>query len=609
MKNIFTLLFTFIISVTFAQVTFSGVAPGAVAVGQRFYLKYTVNEKGSELKLPNLDGFRVLSGPNISYSSSTSFVNGQMSSSTSYTYTLVILATKEGKFNFNPASINVDGKTYKSNKIKIDVVKGNAANKNANNSGGNTGQTQTANVSAGDNLFVKVTVDKKSVYVGEQISATVKIYTKYDIRGFQDATYPSWNGFYKQDIPAPDQISLNKENINGQIYYTGVLEKVILQPQKSGELIIDAAKLDVVVLIKSQQRRRSMFDNFFNSGYKQQVVHVESKPIKINVKSLPSAPAGFTGAVGDFKLSSNIDKEVVDVNDAVSLKLKVSGSGNLKLIDNPNIIFPPDFEIFDEAKITDKIKNTSNGSSGSRQFEYVFAPRHSGTYRIPAFNFVYFNPKLKKYKTLSSKAFDITVNKGDGDTTLERSVVTGVSKEDIQYLGKDIRHIKTSDLNLKDKGRYIFGSPLFIFVYIFSLIIFIIMFVLIRKRIEDNANIRLMKNKKAGKMAKKHLKNASNSLKIDNKTQFYEDITKAIFGYISDKLSISTSDLSKDNIRETLVKYSVENNLVDELISIIDICEFERYAPSSKEGRLSEIYKSTETLINELEKEIKKVKM
>jgi len=597
MKRVLTILLTIVIGTIFAQVNFTGVGPGAVAVNQRFYLKFTANEKGSNpnVKLP--DNFKILTGPNISYSSSTTYINGKVTSNTTYTYTYIVIATKEGKYTVPPASISINGKTYKSNKLIVDVVKENA-NTNANKSNTNN----NVSIAAGDNIFAKIIVGKKSVYVGEQITASVKIYTKYDIRGFQDATYPSWNGFYKQDIPMPDQISLNKENVNGQIYYTAVLQKVILQAQKSGDLSILPATFEVVALVKSNRRR-----GFFDSGYDQKVIKIKSNSVKISVKALPPAPDEFKGAVGDFKLSTKLDKNTVSVNDAISLKINISGSGNLKLIDNPSLNLPPDFELFDDAKITDKINNTSNGSSGNREFEYVFAPRHSGTYVIPSFNFVYFNPKLKKYKTLQSPKFTINVNKGNGDTTVIQHVTSGMSKEDIKYLGKDIRYIKTGNLNLKKKGMYIFGSPLFIFVYLFLIIIFILMFVIIRKRIKDNANINLIKNKKASKLARKHLKNADKSLKSNNKNQFYEDITKSIFGYVSDKLNIQTFDLSKDNIRETLVSHSVEPNLINELISIIDTCEFERYAPSSKEGRLEEIYKSAETLINKLEKQIKKV--
>jgi len=596
MKRILAILLTIVIGNIFAQVSFSGVGPGAVAVNQRFYLKYTSNEKGTNLKMQPPSEFKILTGPNVSKYERSSNINGKVTSNTTYTYTYIVIATKEGKYTIPAASLTASGKVYKSNKIVIDVVKGSSNNSSNSNTNNNT------NVSAGKNLFAKIIVDKKNAYVGEQITATVKIYTKYDIRGFQDAEYPSWNGFYKQDIPMPDQISLNKENVNGQIYYTAVLQKVILQAQKSGDLIISPAKFEVVALVKSNRRR-----GFFDSGYDQKVVKIKSNSVKISVKSLPPAPDGFKGAVGDFKLSSNIDKDKVSVNDAISLKVNISGSGNLKLIDNPELNFPPDFELFDEAKINDKISNSSNGSSGFREFEYIFAPRHSGTYLIPSFDFVYFNPKLKKYKTLQSSKFTIEVGKGNGDTTEIQHISAGMSKEDIKYLGKDIRHIKIGKLNLKKKGIYIFGSPFFIFVYLLLIIIFIIMFVIIRKRIKDNANIKLMKNKKASKLARKHLKNANNSLKTNNKNQFYEDITKAIFGYIGDKLNIPTFDLSKENIRETLASHSVENTLIDELISIIDTCEFERYAPSSKEGRLDEIYKSAETLINKLEKQIKKV--
>ena len=605
---ILAIITTFTVS---AQVEFTGVGPSVVSLNQRFYLKYTVNKKGSNFKLPDLKAFQILSGPNTSYSSSVSIVNGNMTQNTSYTYTMVLLATKVGKFTLQPATIVVDGKTIKSNKVTIEVVKGNS-NASANtNSGNNYNQTnqnkQTQTTSAGKNLFVRITTNKKNVYLGEQLTATIKLYTKYDIRGFQDAEYPNWNGFYKQDIQMPDQISLTKENINGEIYYTAVLDKVVLQPQKTGTIIIDPAKFEVVILSRSN-RQRSIWDDFFNSGYTQKVVKVQSNKVKINVKPLPAAPEGFDGAVGDFKISAKLDKNTIDVNDAISLKIKISGTGNLKLINEPEINFPPDFELFDDAKVNDKINNSSNGSSGYREFEYLFSPRHSGTYQIPPVKFVYFNPVLKKYKTLTTKEFTITVNKGDGDETNTQRVITGVTKEDIKYLGKDIRFIKTGDLKLHKKGDFIFGSPFFILAYIIFLLLFAIIFVIVRKQIKDNANLELVKNRKASKYAKRRLKKAAKAMKENNKDKFYEEITKAVFGYISDKLNIPNAELSKENIRETLEKHNVNEEIMNELIDIIDTCEFERYAPSSKENWLQEIYKTTETLINKIERKIKKAK-
>ena len=608
MRRIFTILFILIIANLYSQnVSFEATGPGAVSLNDRFYLKYTINANGSNFRAPNLSDFNILSGPNQSQSQSFNYINGKSTRSITITLTYILAPKKAGKFTVQPATITIGGKQYKSNPVNIEVVKNGQAStsKNSNSGQKNNNSSQVA----GDKIYVSIIPNKKTLYKGEQLTATVKIFTKYDIAGFEDIKFPSWNGFFTQEIPTSDQVSLKRENINGQIYYTAVLQKMILQPQKTGTITIEPAKFDVIILKQGQRkRRRSIFDDFFNSGYQKYRVSIKSKPVKIKVKALPNAPEEYDGAVGTFKFTASIDKDNVSVNDAISLKLKLWGNGNLKLINEPNVKFPPDFELFDDAQVTDNIKNTSGGASGSRTYEYIFSPRHSGDYKIPAISFVYFDPSLKKYKTIKSKEFSIHVEKGDGDSSQVTGIVRGTTKEDIQYLGKDIRFIKTGKLKLKEHGQYLFGSNFFMTVFLWSLLIFIILFIVKRKHIRDSADINLMKNKKANKMAKKHLKNASLSLKENNKNKFYDDIAKALWGYIADKLNISGTELNKENIESTLLNHNADNELVKEFIELLDTCEFERYAPTSKEDRLTEIYKSAETLIGKFERIIKKIK-
>jgi len=610
MKRIFTILFVSLIANLYSQtVSFEATGPGAVSLNDRFYLKYTINANGNNFIAPNLSEFDILSGPNQSQSQSFSYVNGKSTRSISITLTYILAPKKVGKFVIEPAKINIGGKTYKSNTVSIEVVKG-SANNNAssnNSSSGRTNNNSNNTSVSGDKIYVSIIPNKRTLYKGEQLTATVKIFTKYDIAGFEDIKFPSWNGFFTQEIPTSDQVSLKRENINGQIYYTAVLQKMILQPQKTGTITIEPAKFDIIILKQGQRKQhRSIFDDFFNSGYQKYRVSVKSKPVKIKVKTLPNPPEGFDGAVGTFKFAASIDKTNVSVNDAISLKVKVWGNGNLKLINEPEVNFPPDFELFDDAKVNDRIKNTSAGANGSRTFEYVFSPRHSGTYKIPPVSFVYFDPSLKKYKTIKTKEFLITVKKGNGDTSQVTRIVRGTTKEDIKYLGKDIRFIKTGKLKLKSKNNYIYGSNFYITVYLLSLLLFVILFIVKRKHIKDSADVNLMKNKKANKMAKKHLKNAALSLKENNKNKFYDDVAKALWGYIADKLNISGAELNKENVESTLLRHNANPELVKEFIDLLDTCEFERYAPSSKEDRLNEIYKSAETLIGKFERIIKK---
>ncbi len=610
MRRIFTILFVLLIANLYSQsVSFEATGPGAVSLNDRFYLKYTINANGNNFVAPNLSDFNILSGPNQSQSQSFSYVNGKSTRSITITLTYILAPKKAGKFIINPAKINIGGKTYKSNTVSISVVKGNAKSTSNNSGNSNQNNNNSSGAVSKDKIYVSIITNKRTLYKGEQLTATVKIFTKYDIAGFEDIKFPSWNGFFTQEIPTSDQVSLKRENINGQIYYTAVLQKMILQPQKTGTITIEPAKFDIIILKQGQKKqRRSIFDDFFNSGYQKYRVSVKSKPIKIKVKALPNASEDFDGAVGTFKFAASIDKTSVSVNDAISSKVKVLGSGNLKLINEPDVNLPPDFELFDDAKVTDRIKNTSAGANGSRTFEYIFSPRHSGTYKIPPISFVYFDPSLKKYKTIKSKEFLINVEKGNGDTSQVTRIVRGTTKEDIKYLGKDIRFIKTGKLKLKERGKYLYGSNFYMTVYLLSLLLFIILFIVKRKHIKDSADVNLMKNKKANKMAKKHLKNASLSLKENDKNKFYDDIAKALWGYIADKLNISGTELNKENIESTLLSHNADTELVNEFIELLDTCEFERYAPSSKEDRLNEIYKSAETLIGKFERIIKKIR-
>ena len=608
MKQNITIILLLLVSSLFAQVSFKAKAPRVVSQGERFYLQYTVNADGNSPQFPNLSNFNILSGPNQSQSQSVSIVNGKVSQNISLTYTFLLSANKTGKFTIAPASISVNGKRYKSNPVSIEVVKGNNSNNSqtANNSQSQQGNTQTQASVNSKKIYVEVIPSKRSVYKGEQFTATIKIYTKYDIAGFEDINFPSWDGFYTQEIPTSDQVRLQRENVNGQIYYTAVMQKMILQAQKTGKVTINPAKFDVVILKRTQRRSRSIFDDFFNSGYQRYRVSIKSRPVTINVKPLPPAPDNFDGAIGSFKFSAKLDKNNVKVNDAVSLKLRISGNGNLKLIPEPKVNFPPDFEMFGDPKIENNIKNTSNGSIGNKTFEFVFSPRHPGEYQIPGIEFTYFDPKLKKYKTIKTEDFNIHVEKGDGDTTAFRGFVNANNKEELKYLGEDIRYINTGDLNLKRSSNYLFGSNGFWAAYILSTLMFIILFIVKRKQIKEHQNVKLLRNRKANKIAKKHLKNAAKSMKANDKDKFYNDVTKALWGYISDKLGIPAAELTKDNIKENLIKHNVDESLVDEFIDLLNTCEFEHYAPSPKQDRLSEIYKLAESLINKFEKQIKK---
>ncbi len=603
MKKIFFSLLTILLvnaSVFADGIKFTASAPNVVELGEQFRLTYSLNSKGKNIQLPSLDGFRVLMGPSTSSNMSTQIINGKVTSNSSYSYTYVLLAEKEGKFNIKPASISAKGNKINSNPITIEVVK---VNKSQQSSGNN----QTRNTAASqkitqDNLFVKVNLDRKSVYMGEHVVATIKVYTRLTIAGFGDSKFPSFDGFLSQEVPTPGQISLQRENVNGTIYNTGIIRKLILFPQHTGEITIDPFELECIVRQRRANKRNGFFDDFFDNHQDLRVPR-KSKAIKIRVKDFPAnKPASFDGAVGKLQLTTTIDKDSVKANDAITMRVKISGNGNLKLIKPLEFNFPADFEVYDP-KTTQNLKSSEKGMSGSTTFEYLIIPRHGGEYEIPSVDFSFFDPKARIFRTRSTPKFNIKVAKGEGDAS--GTVISSFSKEKVKFIGKDIRFIKTNEFESQLKGEVFFGTSNFYLAYLLPLAIFILAFVFNRKRIKENADTIGQKNKRANKVAMKRLKAASVSLKTKQKEQFYDEILKAIWGYTSDKLSLPLENLNKENISEILLDKGVELELKDEFLSILDTCEFARYSPSAGSSEMDELYQTSMDTITKLEKNIK----
>lgn len=600
---IFILMLTFGIARS-QDVKFTAEAPKVVAVGERFRLTYSVNARGDDFAGPAMPDFDILSGPSISTSSSVQIINGSMTQSVTNTYTYIVAARKEGKFEIPAATIKVKREQYQSNTLAIEVVKGNAGSAQQGQSQQQTQQQTTipkADISNED-IFVRINVNKRNVYQGEHIVATIKVYTKLNLSGFEDIKLPKYQGFWTQEIPTPSQIQLQRENVNGQIYNVGTIQKMLLFPQQTGEIVIEPFVLDAVIAQRVQRRSRSIFDDFFGSNYQNVPVHLVSKPVKINVKPLPAdKPESFAGAVGSMKMYAGIDNDSVKANDAITLTVKISGTGNMKLIDAPTIDFPPDFDVYDP-KVSTSVKNSESGSTGSKTFEYLFQPRHAGQFRIPPVKFTYFDVNTKSYKTLTTSEFNLYVEKGNEEDT--KTVVTGLSKEDIKFIGSDIRFIKTDPIKLSKKGHFVFGSRNFTLVYVISAILFMATIVLRRNQIKRNANIAQVKNRKANKISKKRLKLAASYMKSNDEIKFYDEIAKALWGYVSDKLTIPISDLTKDNVEEELNRKEVENELVNKFIDVLDKCEYARFAPSKDGSKQEHIYKEANEIIVELERKI-----
>lgn len=584
------------------EVEFSASAPPVVAVGEQFRLTYSLNSSGSDLRLPDLGKFQLVSGPSTSSSSSVQIINGQMTQTRSTTYTYILRATETGEFTIGPASINIDSESYNSNPLKIEVVPDQDGRSSVPGQAQTPGTVPRSGNLSGDDIFVRMHIDKNEVYQGEAIVATIKLYTKLDLTGIESVRFPAFSGFYQQDIEVPQLRSLNREVIDGEIFGTGVLKQVILFPQRSGKINLGTFEMDAMIRERTG-RRGSMFDDFFG-GFETRRIPVQSPPVEITVNPLPGQrPAGFNGAVGEFSMNVDLDNSEVRTNEAATLRITVSGRGNLKLLGQPGIDFPPGFEVYDPS-VRENIDNGAEGQRGTITWEYLMIPRSEGNYRIPPVQFSYFNPSSSSYNTLSSGEINLAVLRGEDLET--GPAVAGYSREDIRILGSDIRFIKTGGVVLQRIGHDPFGTFRFYLWFIFPLLIFAILVIIQRKKIRDRADIALLKNRRASKMARRRLKNAGRLLKIKKNQQFYEEVLKACWGYLSDKLLIPLSGLNRDNARKALLEKMVGEESVNKLMDVIEQCEYARYAPASSAGDMDRIYGDTINIITEIEQKIRK---
>lgn len=591
------------------QVTFQLTGKSVVQVGEQFRVVYSVNADGDNFSPPSFEGFRVLSGPNPSTSSNIQIVNGAYTRSYTKSFTYYLYALQEGDFEILPATITVNGKKHTSNKLDVKVVKGSNPSPQQGN---NQRSTRQQGISEQD-IFLRSTISNTNPYLGDQIIVTYKIFTRVPIPQYGINKFPSFNGFWSQDlIKENEQLRQSREIINGQEYIVAEIKKVALFPLKSGELTIEPFELNVVAQVRSAQRRntgdpffdRFFDDSFFGGGYQNIEKVLISKPVKVNVKPLPleNKPANFRGAVGQFSLKSNIDKTKVKVNEAINLKFTIWGKGNTKLIDDLAIAFPPDFEVF-EPKINDNVKTSSDGVTGVRTVEYLLIPRNAGTFLIKPVNFSYFDPANKKYVTLSTDSYTIEVEKGDG--AYDDVTYNSQAQEEIQYIGSDIRYIKTLPMNLTRKGNLLFGSFTYLLMLGLIFLLSVLIIFIIRRYQKKYQDKQLMKTKRATRTARRRLKKANQYLQENNENEFYNEISQALWGYLGDKFNIPVSYLSIDTVNETLNKKEVKEELIDKFIQTLNNCEYARFAPSDQEDNMERIYNEALELITLIEKSLK----
>ncbi len=592
----------FILDAGAQDVEFRASAPGLVAVGEQFRLTYSVNARGSDLKLPDLGSFRLVSGPSTSSSSSVQIIDGQMTQTVSVTFTYILHATEAGSFTIGPASITAGSSTYDSNPVTIEVAEDSEGRRALPSQPGAPGAGAPPPGTAGEDIFVRFILDKDEVYQGEGVVVTIKLYSKLDLTGIENVRFPSFSGFFQQEIETPPLRGLDREVIDGEIYGTGILRQFILFPQRSGEITIEPFEMDAMVRQRTG-RRGSLFDDFFG-GFETRRIPVSSSQKTLSVNPLPSRrPDGFTGAVGDFGLDVDIDSMETGTNEAVSLRVTVSGNGNISLMGRPSIDFPLTFEVYDPS-VRENVSNSTGGQEGSITWEYLMIPRSEGNYRIPPVRFSYFNPQSGTFNTLRSDELIVAVHRSDTPDT--GPGITGFAREDLRIVGRDIRFIRTGSVGFMKIGSYPFGTFGFYLWFLVPLALFAGMVVIQRKNIRDRADIARMKNRRAGRMARIRLKMAGKHLKHKEQQPFFEEVLKALWGYLSDKLLIPVADLNREKARETLLEQKVSAHLIEKLMDIIDKCEYARYAPSSSMPGMDEIYNDTVRVITETEQTINK---
>ena len=613
MKRIVSILCTLYLvtlSLYADEVVFKAQAPKQVVVGKPFQISYTVNHRSRDLQAPEFTDFDVLSGPYSSTSSSTSFTNGHMTSSYEQTYTYMLMARKAGSFTIGPATVKVSGERIQSNGVRIEVLpedQQQSAQGNRNNP--NNQSTQSAQASASsENIFIRTIATKTRVHEQEALMVTYKLYfANVDVAQLtNNIKLPEFTGFLKQDLEQ-GEIQTELEHYNGRNYQTAVLYRTILYPQHSGDIAIDPAHFEAIIRVQTQQRVRSIFDDFFGS-YTNVSKALTAPGITIHVAPLPGGkPAGFSGGVGKFTLTPSISQTEIQANEAVTIRLDISGAGNMKLLKTPAIDWPEGFEPYDP-KVTNNFKTTTSGVSGTKSIEYLAIPRSGGEYTIPAVKFSYFDIDEKAYKTLSTPEYTIHVKRGTGSlTSNSESGLTSNSeavyyaqKEDIKQLGTDIRYIDTKPLSGKPSVISIPHSDLIWLWYAVPFVMAVIILIILRKQIKEASDLTRMRYKRANKVAQKRLKAASKALKANDKDAFYAAIEQAAWTYLSDRLSIPTADLNKDNIASILTQKGVSETLIADVKNVLSTAEFARYAPSTDHA-MDDLYTATTNLINNLE--------
>lgn len=596
MRKLLTLILLLVIAsaTSSAQISFSIIPPRDVVAGNQFKVVYRLsNAQGNALNAPAVSGCELRYGPSTSSSQSVQIINGQTTSSSSVDYAYIYVASKEGEYTIPAATIRVGGKTLTADAQKFRVL---PADKVASQTGSSVSVTDRSSQAVDrpigkDDIFVRVILNKNSAYENEAVECTLKLYTKYEaITSFSASSTPTYEGFLVEDVEVKSELNA-LENYNGQNYRTAILRKYILYPQKSGKLTVTSGSYDIVV-----QQLERIPQGFFN------YTRTIEKPVKlreytstINVKPLPQpAPAGYSGAVGEFTVKGELSTTKLKTGEAATLTYSVTGTGNVKFLKDPDPQLPSEFECYPPAHSVNARVSGAN-MTGTMTSEFTFVPQYPGEFQIPAYDFVYFQPSKGAYSTVTVPAMDISVAKG-APTASSSSETPGLKAKNA-----DIRYIHVGHPDDDGHPTYIVESAIYWVVYLLLLVALIAWLVIAEKQRRRNADVASLRRNKAGKVAKKHLRLASAAMNGGDKTKFYDALIKAMRGYLADKLSIPASELVRDNMSDRMMQFGMDQLLIDDTLSLIDDCEMARFTPDVPELAPEQLYAKAQQIINNME--------
>ena len=607
-------------STAFAQSSIKVQVPNVVAVDEQFNISFIIEGENapSDFSWSQGDDFQLVWGPQKGTSTSITIVNGKRTRSSQHTYTYILIPRKAGTFTLPVAIATVKGEQIQSGRTTVEVVSGGSVSGNASSggqssggssqSGGGSSSSSSSGEIARDDLFLRLSLSRTNVVVGEPVTATLKLYQRVNIAGFEDAKFPTFNGFWSQEVLAPTTIDFKRESYNNSIYNTAILRSYVLIPQQAGDITIDPAELVCLVNVRTgSSRSNSIFDSFFEDDYRTIRKRVTSESPRVHVSQLPAgAPASFGGGVGSFSIKSSLSKDSLRTHDAGSLIVTISGKGNVSLLEAPKIAFPTDFEVYD-AKVTDNTDSSTGRTSGSKSFEYPFIPRSHGTFTLGPVEYSYYDIDAGRYVTLRTDPLTLNVARGnDADAPQGGQMVQGAVRRDVKSLGSDIRFISTRKPSLSKQGSFFVFSGAFWVLLAALLAAAVAAFLLLRRRAERRADVVGTRSRAATKMAQKRLSVAEGYLKNNLYTAFYEELHRALLGFVSDKLNIDPADMTKENISAALASGGVPDALVSEFTGLLDACEFARYAPDAGHEAMNAHYETAVNVISMIDSSMKK---